>query len=120
VTQIPKSASRPRNVSISSAAAKAVAALGATSDGEGAIVNSVVYTAGDALTYERLADIVHSVLGRKLQRVQWSVPMLKDELANDANIPIKNYRVVFAQGRGVSWEVGKKRRNEDALLGRHS
>jgi hypothetical protein len=46
--------------------------------------------------------------------------MLKDELANDANNPIKNYRVVFAQGRGVSWEVGKKRRNEDALLGRHS
>jgi hypothetical protein len=106
------------------------------------IVNSVVYTAGDTVTYERLADIVDSVLGRKLQRVQWSVRMLKDELANDANNPIKKYRVVFAQGRGVSWEVGEtfnaQRRidvsdverwapdnlkawsNEDALLGHHS
>ena len=67
---------------------------------------------------------------------------LKDELANDANNPIKKYSVVFAQGRGVSWEVGKtfnaQRRidvsnverwarenlkawaNDDALLGRHS
>ena len=71
------------------------------------IVNSVVYTAGDTITYERLADIVDSLLGRKLQRVEWSVPTLKDELANDANNPIEKYRVVFAQGRGVSWEVGK-------------
>ena len=71
------------------------------------IVNSVVYTAGDTVTYERLADIVDSVLGRKVRRVEWSVPVLKDELAKDPNDPIKKYRVVFAEGRGVSWEVGK-------------
>ena len=71
------------------------------------IVNSVVYTAGDTVTYERLADIVDSVLGRKVRRVEWSVPVLKDELAKDPNGPIKKYRVVFAEGRGVSWEVGK-------------
>ena len=74
---------------------------------ESRIVNSVVYTAGDTVTYERLADIVDSVLGRKVRRVEWSVPVLKDELAKDPNDPIKKYRVVFAEGRGVSWEVGK-------------
>ncbi len=71
------------------------------------IVNSVVYTAGDTVTYGRLADVVDSVLGRKLRRMEWSVPVLKDELAKDPNNPIKKYRVVFAQGKGVSWEVGK-------------
>jgi hypothetical protein len=54
-----------------------------------------------------LADIVDSVLGRKVQRVEWSVPKLKDELAQDPDNPIKKYRVVFAEGRGVSWEVDK-------------
>jgi hypothetical protein len=71
------------------------------------IVNNVVYTAGDTVTYERLADIVDSVLVRKLRRVEWSVPMLKEELSKDPNNPIKKYRLVFAQGRGVSWDVGK-------------
>src|SRR5580704_11840691 len=46
-------------------------------------VDCIVYTAGDTVTYERLADIVDSVLGRKVQRVEWSVPVLKDELAKD-------------------------------------
>jgi hypothetical protein len=71
------------------------------------IVNSVVYTAGDTVTYGRLADIVDDVLDRKVRRVEWSVPVLKDELARDPDNPIKKYRVVFAEGRGVSWEVGK-------------
>lgn len=71
------------------------------------IVDCIVYTAGDTITYERLADVVDSVLGRKARREEWSVPALKDELAKDPNNPIKKYRVVFAEGRGVSWEIGK-------------
>jgi hypothetical protein len=71
------------------------------------IVNSIVYTAGDSITYSRLADIVDSVLGRKVQRVEWSVSTLKTELADEPANPIRKYRVVFAEGRGVSWEVGK-------------
>ena len=46
---------------------------------------------------------VDSVLDRKVRRVERSVPVLKDELAKD---PIKKYRVVFAEGKGVSWDVG--------------
>ncbi len=69
------------------------------------IANRVVYTAGDTITYRRLADIVDSVLSRKVQRAEWSVPFLKDELAKDPENTFKKYRVVFAEGRGVSWDM---------------
>jgi NmrA-like family len=71
------------------------------------IVNCVVYTAGDTITYGQLADIVDSVLNRKVRRVKWSVSQLKDKLAKDPDNPIKKYRVVFAEGKGTSWEIGK-------------
>jgi len=38
------------------------------------IINRVIYTAGDTVTYAQLADIVESILSRKVQRVEWSVP----------------------------------------------
>ncbi|KAJ8103426.1 aromatic alcohol reductase [Lipomyces tetrasporus] len=69
--------------------------------------NQVVYTAGDTITYSRLADVLEFVLNRKLQRQNWSVQMLQDELAADPHDAIKKYRVVFAQGNGVSWDVRK-------------
>ena len=71
------------------------------------IVNQIVYTAGDTITYARLADTVDLVLDRKVQRLEWSVPRLKDELARDPDNPIRKYRVVFAEGRGVAWEINK-------------
>ncbi len=71
------------------------------------IVNRVVYTAGDTVTYGRLADLVDSVLDRKVRRVEWSVALLKDELAKDPENTLKKYRVVFAEGRGVSWDMGQ-------------
>ena len=67
---------------------------------EPAIVNQVVYTAGDTITYGQLADTVEAVLGTEVQRVEWRVPRLEAELARDPNNAIKKYRVVFAQGRG--------------------
>ncbi|KAK9321611.1 aromatic alcohol reductase [Lipomyces orientalis] len=69
--------------------------------------DQVVYTAGDTITYGRLADLLESVLSRKLQRESWSVRMLQDELAREPHNAIKKYRVVFAQGNGVSWDVAK-------------
>jgi uncharacterized protein YbjT (DUF2867 family) len=68
------------------------------------IVDSIVYTAGDTVTYAQLADIVDSVLGRKVRRVEWSLPDLRSELATDPGNAIKKYRVVFAEGKGVSWD----------------
>jgi hypothetical protein len=70
-------------------------------------VDSILYTAGDTVTYAQLADIVDSVLGRTVRRVEWSLPQLKDELAKDPANAIKKYRVVFAEGKGVSWDMGK-------------
>lgn len=71
------------------------------------IINRVIYTAGDTVTYAQLADIVESILSRKVQRVEWNVSRLKEELAKDPDDHIKKYRVVFAEGKGVSWAVDK-------------
>jgi hypothetical protein len=71
------------------------------------IINQVVYTAGDTITYGRLADITESVLGRPMRREVWNVPELKAELAKDPDNAIKKYRVVFAEGRGVAWDKSK-------------
>jgi uncharacterized protein YbjT (DUF2867 family) len=71
------------------------------------IANRVVYTAGDTLTYRQLADIIDTVLNRQVQRVEWPVPLLKDELAQDPDNPLKKYRVVFAEGPGVSWDINQ-------------
>jgi hypothetical protein len=45
-----------------------------------------------------LANFVDSVIGRKVQRVEWSVPSLIAELADDSTNSIQKYRVVFAKG----------------------
>jgi hypothetical protein len=72
------------------------------------ICNTVLYTGGDTLSYSQLADIVDSVLeskGRKAQRLVWEVPMLQEQLKSDPNDALKKYWVVFAKGRGVSWDL---------------
>ncbi len=71
------------------------------------IRNQVVYTAGDTLTYRRLADLIDLVLERKIERTEWTVPALKEQLAGDPQDALKKYRVVFAQGKGVSWPVAQ-------------
>jgi hypothetical protein len=68
------------------------------------IVNRIVYTAGDTVTYQRLGDIVEAVQGRKLHRAVWSVPHLRNELGKAPNNSIKKYRVLFAEGKGVAWD----------------
>ena len=71
------------------------------------IINSIVYTAGDTITYGQLADTVDAVLDRKVQRIEWSLPELKKELMKDPDNGIKKYRLVFAEGKGVSWDFDK-------------
>jgi len=74
------------------------------------IRNAVLYTGGDTLSYSQLADIVDSVLESKgdkskAQRLVWEVPMLQEQLKNDPNDALKKYWVVFAEGKGVSWDL---------------
>ena len=65
--------------------------------------NEIVYLSGDTVTYGQVASILERVLGRPFKRNVWTVPYLIQELEKDPTHPIKKYRAVFAQGRGVAW-----------------
>jgi len=71
------------------------------------IVNEVVFTAGETVSYAQVAEIVEEVLEKKVRREVWTVPHLEEELRKDPENVVLKYRVVFAVGRGVSWDVGK-------------
>ncbi|KTB79230.1 aromatic alcohol reductase [Pseudomonas syringae] len=79
------------------------------------IVNQVVYTAGDTLTYAELADLVERVTGRSIERCEWSVAQLQTELAAMPDDPLRKYRAVFAMGRGVAWDIGHTYNAEHGL-----
>jgi hypothetical protein len=57
--------------------------------------------AGETISYARLAEAVEIVLG-KVRRELWSVDRLREELKKDPDNLVKKYRVVFAEGSGVS------------------
>ena len=71
------------------------------------IRNEVVFTAGETITYEALANLVEEVSGRKIVREEWSLEMLNESLRGDPEDVVKKYRAVFAAGRGVAWDIGK-------------
>jgi hypothetical protein len=69
--------------------------------------NQVVHIAGDTVTYRQLADTVDRVLGIEVHRNEWTVPELKRQLAGEPQNGLRKYRVVFAQGRGVAWDMSQ-------------
>lgn len=64
----------------------------------------VVFTAGDTVSYGRLADLVERQIGKKVRREVWSLDFLRAELETDPENQIKKYRCLFAEGKGVSWD----------------
>lgn len=70
-------------------------------------IQGVVFTAGDTVSMAQLAGIVERVTGKEVKRVLKTVPQLKEELAAEPNDGMRKYRVVFAEGVGVSWEKEK-------------
>jgi nucleoside-diphosphate-sugar epimerase len=70
---------------------------------------SVVFTSGQTVTYRELADAVAKVLGSetKVDREQWTLNYLKEELQKDPADQLKKYRVLFGSGEGVSWDKGQ-------------
>lgn len=70
---------------------------------EPGLVSQVVFIAGDTVSYRQLADTVDQVLDRKVERVEWTVPMLNADLAVAPEDSIRKYRAVFAEGKGVAW-----------------
>lgn len=69
------------------------------------IVNQVVYTAGDTLSYGDVADLLERVTGQKIQRRVLSVQRLLADLEEMPDDNLRKYRAVFAMGRGVAWDV---------------
>lgn len=71
------------------------------------VIDEVVFTAGETISYRRVAEIVDEVLGKKVKREIWSVPYLEEELKEDPENLVLKYRVVFGVGKGVSWDADK-------------
>ena len=69
------------------------------------ISHRVVHVAGETVGYGQLADKLEKFTGRAFERIQWTVPQLKQELALDPDNALKKYRVVFAEGKGVAWDA---------------
>lgn len=68
------------------------------------VINQVVYTAGDTLTYGDLADLLERVIGRQVRRRELSVQWLLADLGEMPDDNLRKYRAVFAMGRGVAWD----------------
>ena len=66
-------------------------------------LRGVVFATGESVSYRQVAAVLEKVLGEKVNRELWSVDMLTEELAKDPEDGLKKYRVVFAEGRGVSF-----------------
>jgi hypothetical protein len=71
------------------------------------LINQVVYTAGDTLTYDDLADVLERVTGRTFCRRASSVQQLLAALEEMPDDNLRKYRAVFALGQGVAWDVAQ-------------
>ena len=70
-------------------------------------VNKPVFIAGDTLTYADFADTIARVMterGIEVVRNVWSLEYLREQSQRDPEDKLKRYRVVFAEGMGLSWE----------------
>ena len=69
------------------------------------IRDTVVFSAGDTVTYQRLADVVEEAIGQPAKREAWTLNYLRDQLRQDPENVVIKYRVVFAEGRGLMWKM---------------
>lgn len=68
-------------------------------------VDGVVHIAGDTVSYDRVAEIVEKVTGKKVYRELWDMPRLEEELREEPEDTLRKYRVVFGKAKGVAWPV---------------
>ena len=64
-----------------------------------------VFIAGDTLTYAGLADTLSKVTGKEVKRDVWPLAYLKEEAKRDPRDKLKKYRIVFSEGKGLSWPM---------------
>ncbi|EJD54570.1 isoflavone reductase [Auricularia subglabra TFB-10046 SS5] len=70
-------------------------------------LDEIVYIAGDTISYAQVADIVRKVTGRAVSTELWDLPLLQTRLQEAPDDVLAKYRVVFAQGKGVSWDASR-------------
>ncbi|OIW23982.1 NAD(P)-binding protein, partial [Coniochaeta ligniaria NRRL 30616] len=70
---------------------------------------SVVYAAGQTVTYGELADVVEKVVGpeTKVVREEWTAEYLRAELEKDPENGLKKYQLMFGFPKGISWDKEK-------------
>jgi hypothetical protein len=81
-------------------------------------VNKPVYIAGDTMTYADFADTVTRVMGEEgfeVEKKVWPLEYLREESGKDPEDKIKKYRVVFAEGKGLSWPKEKTWSHEQGI-----
>ena len=69
-----------------------------------AIENSIVYIAGDTITYGQVGDVVEKLSGEKFERTVSDLDELANDLKNDPENFVFKYRSIFGNGKGVSWD----------------
>ena len=67
------------------------------------IEEQIIFIASETIYYRQLASPISSMGGMIPCLKNWTIPYLREELAKDPEDPIKKYRVVFAEGKGVAW-----------------
>ncbi|MBB1601952.1 aromatic alcohol reductase [Variovorax sp. UMC13] len=68
--------------------------------------NRIFFTAGETLSYGRLADLVEQVFQTKVARTEWTVERLRQDLARQPEDVMRKYRLAFAEEPGVAWDPG--------------
>lgn len=67
------------------------------------IRDTVVYLAGDTISYRELANVVERVTHTSVTRTLWSNAFLTEQLQQDPYDTMRRYRAVFARPTGVAW-----------------
>ena len=65
----------------------------------------MTYIAGQTLTYGELADLLEKVTGGEVVREVWDLDDLRSALKKEPENKLWKYRIVFGEGKGVSWPV---------------
>ena len=67
------------------------------------VEDSVIFTAGDTISYQQLRDEVENATHNDAVRSELSLQSLRKGLAQEPTNAIKKYQLVFGEGKGVAW-----------------
>ncbi|KNG91402.1 NmrA-like family protein [Aspergillus nomiae NRRL 13137] len=77
--------------------------------------NRPTFVAGDTVSYAELLRIVQEVTGRTFAKSVRTVEAAKADLAKESDNSLYKYQVVFAEGRGVAWDMSTTWNHESGV-----